>query len=190
MAATSHDVFDTAAARRRYGRLRTADVAAMRVGINVQRCAVAPPRRHRATSPMTSVASRGFEVGAVPAGSAGDVLPSRRVRARRRERATISDRRGGLAAASCDAGRPHGRTAACSTQPRRHQRGRATGCSPGGRRCRHRRGGLRHAAALLSQRRRAATGRRRRQRGRARRRAGDQARRSRGGAGWVATPCG
>jgi len=38
------------------------------------------------------------EVGAVPAGSAGDVLPSRRVRVRRRERATISDRRGGLAA--------------------------------------------------------------------------------------------
>jgi len=55
-------------------------------------------RRRVAKSPMTSVASRGFEVGAVSAGGAGDVSPSRRVRARRRERATISDRRGGLAA--------------------------------------------------------------------------------------------
>jgi len=59
-------------------------------------------------SPMTSVAARGVDVGAVQAGSVGDVLPSRRVRARRRERATVSDRRCGLAAASCDAGRPHG----------------------------------------------------------------------------------
>jgi len=67
MAATSHDVFDTAAARRQYGRLRTADVAAMRVGINVQRCAVAPPRRHRAMSPMTSP-SGAADVAATRAG--------------------------------------------------------------------------------------------------------------------------
>ena len=105
VAARRNDVIDVAPARRR-GR------------------AVAQPRRPRAggrrrvaKSPMTSVASRGFEVGADPAGSF-DLLPSRRVRARR-EQTTVSDRRGGLAAASL-------------SQPRRHQRGRATGCSPGG----------------------------------------------------------
>ena len=75
----------------------------------------ADERRRGMMSPMTSVAARGVDVGAVPAGSVGDVLPSRRVRARQRERATISDRRCGLAAASYD------------TQPRRHQRGRAAG---------------------------------------------------------------
>jgi len=66
----------------------------------VRRRAVGQPPRRRANerrrgmmSPMTSVAARGVEVGAVPAGSAGDELPSRRVRARRRKRATIIDRR-------------------------------------------------------------------------------------------------
>ena len=92
----------------------------MRVGINVQRRAVAPPmwrraneRRRRAMSPMTSVAARG--PGRQRRRRAAE---SPGVRARRRERATISDRRCGLAAASL-------------SQPRRHQRGRATGCSPG-----------------------------------------------------------
>jgi len=95
MAATSHDVFDAAPARRRERATAysgAADVAAMRVGINVQRCAVAPPtwrraneRRRRAMSPMTSVATSSDGVaGTAPAGSAGDVWRCRRVRVRRR----------------------------------------------------------------------------------------------------------
>ena len=56
------------------GRLRAADVAAMQVGINVQRCAVAPAmwrrvneRRRRAMSPMTSP-SGAADVAATRAG--------------------------------------------------------------------------------------------------------------------------
>ena len=68
MAATSHDVFDAAPASRRERATAyscAVDVAAMRVGINVQRCAVAP---------MTSVVTSSDGVaGPAPAGSASDM---------------------------------------------------------------------------------------------------------------------
>jgi len=103
----------------------------MRVGINVQRCAVAPPmwrraneRRRRAMSPMTSVAARG--PGRQRRRRRGMTSPMTSVAARggaataRRERATISECRGGLVAASLSQRRR------AATGRRRRQRGRAT----------------------------------------------------------------
>ena len=127
----------------------------MRVGINVQRRAVAPPRRRRATSPMTSC--RGASVAA----RRNDVIAV--APARRRGRAVAQPRR------PCAGGRRHvakspmtsvasrgvnGRRSAivAAVWRRRYQRGRVTGCSPGDRRCRHRRDSWRHASALLSRR--------------------------------------